>query len=348
MIRTITCRNPNDGLETALYHLKISGIVNDSRNGRVVQAPGPVVTHYTHPRERVMASALRDANPFFHLYESMWMLAGNNSAEQVSHYAANMNRFAEKGIMWGAYGWRWREFFGFDQLTTLVNLLKNDPKTRRAVLTMWAPNGDLIPAEVGLGGLMAADVPCNTQVYFDGTRGVLDMTVCNRSNDIIWGCYGANVVHMSFLQEFMALAVGLPVGAYYQMSNNFHAYLDVDVTQRLLDATPKRQEEWAVRYVSDQRYYDRMPMPYLFMPGSDYRVFLTECEQFGNDPVTRAGANFFLSSIAQPMMAAFEAYKEGELQDAVELMEYCQAVDWRVAGRDWLQRRLDKRKESSV
>ena len=33
----------------------------------------------------------------------------------------------------------------------------------------------------------------------------LCMTVCNRSNDMLWGAYGANVVHMSMLQEFVAL-----------------------------------------------------------------------------------------------------------------------------------------------
>ena len=52
------------------------------------------------------------------------------------------------------------------------------------------------------------DLPCNTHVYFSIREGFLDMTVCNRSNDLIWGCCGANAVHMSFLQEYVATMWG--------------------------------------------------------------------------------------------------------------------------------------------
>ena len=68
--------NPNTALQDGLWLLKTSGILNDSRNGRVVQAPGPVASVYRNPLERVVFSPLRDANPFFHLYEALWMLAG--------------------------------------------------------------------------------------------------------------------------------------------------------------------------------------------------------------------------------------------------------------------------------
>ena len=53
------------------------------------------------------------------------------------------------------------------------------------------------------------------------------MTVTNRSNDMIWGAYGANAVHMSVLLEYMAGMLGYGVGAYYQFSNNLHAYTSV-------------------------------------------------------------------------------------------------------------------------
>ena len=50
------------------------------------------------------------------------------------------------------------------------------------------------------------------------------MTVCNRSNDMIWGAYGANAVHMSILMEYVAVAVNAPMGSYYQISDSFHIY----------------------------------------------------------------------------------------------------------------------------
>lgn len=55
---------------------------------------------------------------------------------------------------------------------------------------------------------------------------VLDLTVCCRSNDAIWGAHGANAVHFSILQEYLAARIGVGVGKLYQLSNNYHGYLD--------------------------------------------------------------------------------------------------------------------------
>jgi len=52
------------------------------------------------------------------------------------------------------------------------------------------------------------------------------MVVFNRSNDMVWGCYGANAVHFSFLHEFIGRSTGLPLGTYTQVSVNLHAYID--------------------------------------------------------------------------------------------------------------------------
>ncbi len=70
--------------------------------------------------------------------------------------------------------------------------LKTYPNDRRTVVGMWDPWEDLWEENDG------KDYPCNTQIYFWERKGQLNMTVCNRSNDMIWGAYGANAVHMSF------------------------------------------------------------------------------------------------------------------------------------------------------
>jgi thymidylate synthase len=341
-VKVIATRNPNTALESALWYLKISGVVNDSRNGRVVQAPGPVITTYTYPQQRVVFSALRDANPFFHLYEALWMLAGRKDAESVSRYAKQMGAFADNGQLWGAYGWRWREFFDFDQLKTLIAMLKADPKTRRAVLTMWSPVGDLVPTTSGEGGAASAkDVPCNTHVYFSAVNGVLDMTVCNRSNDIIWGAYGANVVHMSILQEFVASAVGIPMGAYHQFSNNFHAYVDRPDVQRLID-TAGPTSAWVIKYASDDRYTCGKELAQLPLVGySNWQLWLDECERFVDDPGRDhyAWRHTFFRRVAGPLMCAHAAYKAGDVLEAIRMAKRCDAEDWALAAAEWLTRR---------
>ena len=392
-MQIITCDSPNEGLEDALWLLKTTGVTTDSRNGKVVRAPGPVATVYRDPTNRVMLSPLRNANPFFHLYEAIWMLAGNNDAASVARYAATMNMFADNGTLWGAYGFRWREFFGFDQLEEIINLIRQDGSTRRAVLSMWSPVGDLVTEEptqikfalkdqwqrecaevypqarvlfgagtitvvdsnartVGvwdttkgegwatrptMGGRYSKDVPCNTHVYFDPTQGKLDMTVCNRSNDIVWGCYGANMVHMSVLQEFVASAVGLPVGVYTQVSNNFHSYVDRADVQRLMDAQAPNQASWPIAYEADLRYKSLRKVA--LNSDTEWQRWLDDAVMFVAFPTATNGllAPFF-EHVARPLMTAHAAYKDGDMTSAYRHAAECVAQDWRLAATEWLKR----------
>jgi hypothetical protein len=61
------------------------------------------------------------------------------------------------------------------------------------------------------------------------------MTVSNRSNDLIWGTYGANMVHFNLLLTYVAAAVGVPKGYYHQVSSNTHLYMDFPITQRFIE-----------------------------------------------------------------------------------------------------------------
>ena len=344
--------NPNTALHTGLMALKQCGIVNDSRNGRVVQFPSPVVTTYLRPMERVVFSALRDANPFFHLYEALWMLAGKNDVASVARFAKQMQAFSDDGVdMWGAYGWRWRKFFGIDQLEIAIRQLTLDPKTRRAVIAMWSPVGDLVERVTVRGGDQTVegagkDIPCNTHIYMDATKGYLDMTVCNRSNDVVWGAYGANVVHMSVLHEFISLATGIPLGAYYQLSNNYHVYIDRDDCQRLLSApagTP--QAGWDVRYTPDDRYTAMQPLS--LFTGTEQRHWfdwLMDCEAVVNNPYSESvydGRAPYFRDVVAPLMVAHKLYKDGHHDKSIQAAGVCAAPDWRAAAVEWLTRRAE-------
>lgn len=342
-VASIIARSPDDGLEQALQLLKVVGVVSDSRNGAVIRAPGPVITTYNAPRQRVSQAPLRDANPFFHLYEALWMLAGRRDVESVAKFAKRMSTFSDNGVdLHGAYGWRWRGYFGFDQLREIVKILRNDSSSRRAVLSMWTPDGDLI-AGSGIGGPRSLDLPCNTHVYFDAAFGVLNMTVCNRSNDVVWGCYGANVVHMSMLHEFVACATGLPLGSYYQFSNNFHMYAQREDCQRLLH-TPVLEAPagWLVRFQAPFMYESGRvePGPVLFERADEADDWLEECEAVVAGAVARQDLkNVFLRDVAVPLIQAHDAYKASVFEEALTLAGQCVASDWRTAAQAWLRRR---------
>jgi thymidylate synthase len=225
-MHVIKARNVNDAYVEGIKVLSNYGVREDSRNGPVLVAPWPVTTVYNRPNERILWDAARNANPFFHLAESLWMLAGRNDARWLDQFVGDFStRFAEfNGVQHGAYGYRWRAHFDvewgggapLDQLDVVVAMLKRDPTTRQAVIQMWDPMSDLDKRK--------KDIPCNTNIYLRARNGYLDMTVCCRSNDLVWGAYGANAVHFSILLEYLAARTGLQIGFYYQVSNNFHMY----------------------------------------------------------------------------------------------------------------------------
>ena len=77
-MHVIRARNVQEALVVGLQDLRRYGVERESRNGPVVVFPEPVTTVCERPEERVLFHCERDANPFFHLFEALWMLAGRN------------------------------------------------------------------------------------------------------------------------------------------------------------------------------------------------------------------------------------------------------------------------------
>ncbi len=102
-MQVIEVRNVHDALVRGMDLLQIEDFTNESRNGRVYQAKTPVTTVYERPKERVLFWAERDANPFFHFMEGLWMLDGRNDLEFVKHFAKSMENYSDDGkSLWGA------------------------------------------------------------------------------------------------------------------------------------------------------------------------------------------------------------------------------------------------------
>jgi hypothetical protein len=343
---TLEAINVNDALYQGLRLLQSVGVRQDSRVGPVLVSPKPVATEYLRPTQRVLFSPLRDANPFFHLVESLWMLAGHRDVATPATYAKQILAYSDDGVvMNAAYGWRWRRHFGFDQILHIIADLKKNPNTRRAVLAVWDGRVDLLAGAAG-----SKDLPCNTTVYFEATRGELNMTVCNRSNDIIWGAYGANAVHFSMLQEFIANAVGVPVGSYYQMSNNFHMYPGRPDVDRLMDTSKPHAYQWEIRYTPIDLYRSNPGISWpLLSAGEAAEEWLNHCEQLlSTDGLLSVRAPAFLRQVAAPVYHAHAHYRERRYADAAYAIEQMVECDWKLACMLWLRRRAANRDKESV
>ena len=73
-MEVLRVRNVNHALPLGLTLLYDSGIARKSRAGNVIEYPEPVATVYSRPRDRVLFSYERNANPFFHFMEGLWMV----------------------------------------------------------------------------------------------------------------------------------------------------------------------------------------------------------------------------------------------------------------------------------
>lgn len=323
-MQSFTVRNVSEALFLAKNALEQEGREIQTRNGKALEFTSPVATTYTHSRERVLFYPQRDANPYFHLMEALWMLAGRNDVQWISQFNGRMNTYSDDGTTFhGAYGYRWRNWFGKDQLEAALLRLQKYPNDRRTVVSMWDANHDLVEDNTG------KDYPCNTQIFFSERNGNLNMTVVNRSNDLIWGAYGANAVHMSVLLEYMAARLELGVGLYYQFSNNLHAYKDV--LNKLSDM-PADYEPYLTLADNGLQY---TPPPLV----DSHTSFDEELLAWFEDEQRTGYDNTYLGNTATPMRLSWRHWKLRDFEKAYLYAESIEDRAWRKACLEWLQRR---------
>jgi thymidylate synthase len=331
-------RGVNEVFSEALQYLSHAGVEENSRNGGVISLPEPAVLTYTHPQECVLFSPLRDQNCFFTMMEFLWMISGRNDLAWPLYFNSKFGAYSDDGeTIFGAYGKRWRSWFGYDQLALAAAELRANPESRRVVVSMWSaeiypdhPNSDLWQA----GSPRSKDVPCNLNCVFDLRGGKLNLTVFNRSNDAIFGALGANAVHFSLLLQYMSAWLEKPVGIYNQISSNFHAYTAIADRERLralaVDAdihdAYKTGEVTPFPLVNtDIETWDR-----------DLKIFMGQHEIVNAAP---AYCDKFFSTVAQPMYNAWRQRKE-KRGTGLEHAQQIAAPDWRKACVEWIERRL--------
>lgn len=353
---TITVRNVNHALPAAVLLFNDPGQyrVNSPRGMTTREIRVPVVTTYKCPLERVLFAPERDANPFFHLFESLWILAGRSDVEWLAHFLPRIKDYSDNGASFhGAYGDRMRyantsDCSSADQIQDVIQELQRDPDSRRAVIGLWQPWLD--------SGYTGKDMPCNCTIAFKIRDGALQMTVFNRSNDMVWGAYGANAVQFSFLQEYIAAFLRVPVGQYHQVSDSFHVYEDQPTWQ----AVSKLSQNVIDPYCShreSEHYYETLHLhvgaavrPFALV---DYPItFDTELQSFmlavtqsnvtqGVLQVPRAFANTFFQGVAVPLYNALRSVRLKQYDDALAWCRNCAASDWALAACLWVQRRKE-------
>ena len=170
------------------------------------------------PTNKVITNKERNWNEEYAAAEWSWYLSGDPRIETLGELYGKIpaiwKRMAdENGEVNSNYGYQWKRN---DQLENVINILKQDPNTRQAAISIY--DGKAIHQ-------YAYDTPCTYAVQFTIVQGKLYMSVYMRSNDLWYG-FCNDQYQFASLQEMVAERLNLPVGTYYHHAHNLHLYND--------------------------------------------------------------------------------------------------------------------------
>lgn len=170
----------------------------------------------TQPRRRfVDVPPLRLLNPAFAVAEALWILSGSDE-DWIFQYNRALTRYADDGVLQGAYGPRMRRWNGIDQLDRTRQLLQQDPDSRQAVIQLYDPQRDTRGHR---------DVPCTLGYRFYLRRGRLHMHTTMRSQDL-WLGFPYDIFTNTLIQELLAGWLGAELGEYHHHIDSLHLYAE--------------------------------------------------------------------------------------------------------------------------
>jgi len=166
--------------------------------------------------------------------ELLWFLEGSTDERRLAEITYEKNRAEcwDRKTIWTAnsmnqgkalgyvdgelgpvYGKQWRNFGGVDQIETIINQIKNDPDSRRIILSAWN-----VP-EIEYMALP----PCHTLAQFRVLNGKLSCQLYQRSADMFLGV-PFNIASYSLLTHMLAQICGLEVGYFVHTIGDAHIY----------------------------------------------------------------------------------------------------------------------------
>ena len=167
------------------------------------------------------------------LHELLWFLSGETNIKYLQDNGVSIwNAWAtESGELGPVYGAQWRRWQGadeqaFDQISALVDGLKNNPDSRRHIISGWnvalLPDETKKPWENAEAGLMALP-PCHLLYQFYVAGGKLSASLYIRSNDLFLG-NPYNTASLAFLTHMLAQQCDLEVGDIIISIGDAHIY----------------------------------------------------------------------------------------------------------------------------
>ncbi|MCR5454057.1 MAG: thymidylate synthase [Bacteroidales bacterium] len=156
------------------------------------------------------------------IYELLWFLNGDTNVKYLQDHGVRIwNEWADaNGDLGPIYGYQWRHWRTpdgkeIDQIANLINALKNNPNSRRHIVSAWNP------ADVDDMALP----PCHTMFQFYVSEGRLSCQLYQRSGDCFLGV-PFNIASYALLTMMIAQVCGYKPGVFVHTLGDAHIYLN--------------------------------------------------------------------------------------------------------------------------
>ena len=165
------------------------------------------------------------------IHELLWLINGDTNIKYLHDNKVSIwDEWADSnGDLGPIYGAQWRNWNneGIDQIADVINSLKNNPNSRRHIVTAWNPS--VLPDEsskdfaANVANGKAALPPCHAFYQFYVADNKLSCQLYQRSADVFLGV-PFNIASYSLLTMMIAQVCGLGLGDFVHTFGDVHIY----------------------------------------------------------------------------------------------------------------------------
>lgn len=165
------------------------------------------------------------------IHELLWLINGDTNIKYLHDNKVTIwDEWADdKGDLGPIYGAQWRNWNneGIDQISDLINSIKNNPNSRRHIVTAWNPS--VLPDEnskdfaKNVAEGKAALPPCHAFFQFYVADNKLSCQLYQRSADVFLGV-PFNIASYSLLTMMIAQVCNLGLGDFIHTFGDVHIY----------------------------------------------------------------------------------------------------------------------------
>ena len=249
-----------------LHHIKEKGVKKEDRTGT-----GTISVFGYQMRFNLQEGFPLVTTKKLHLrsiiHELIWFINGDTNIKYLKENGVTIwDEWADSnGNLGPIYGHQWRNWNsdGIDQLKEVIYLLKNNPSSRRMIVTAWNPN--IIPDSSksfsdNVKNGKAALPPCHAFFQFYVSDNKLSCQMYQRSADVFLGV-PFNIASYSLLTHMIAQVCEYDVGDFVHSFGDTHIYLnhleqvDLQLTRKPMKL-PKLKLNPLVKKIEDFKYED--------------------------------------------------------------------------------------------